>query len=228
MIKINLLPLESFRQTASGQLSVTIFAVCMLMLVGGLYMFNLMFMAPAKETLTATKTSQTQKLSQMKNSAAAAMVQTRDFVTQMVQVSTIANLEERRRDQARLFMALAGQINNQTSWLQSVSHNGRTLLIRGMAIDNETVGMLLDRLQQMPLLQNVVLGQAAGGTVINNVRLVNFDIKADTVFPDPSLMDQGLSDIKLPDTTTIKGLIQAIDPELSKALDRNAEVARLL
>ncbi|MDR1295880.1 MAG: PilN domain-containing protein [Deltaproteobacteria bacterium] len=228
MIRINLLPLDSFRQTASGKMSLTIFAVCMLALGGLLYVYNMMFMAPRLVSLDTQKTQQTSRLNQIKSQANQALKQTTSFVDQMVQVSTISVLEERRRDQARLFMALAGQINNQASWLQTVSHRDTNLIIRGMATDNETVGMLLSRLEQLPLLRNVKLGQAAGGQIINNVRLVTFDINAETVFPAPSLIENGLPDIKLPDNAQIKDIVAAINPDLAKALERNQELARML
>ncbi|MDR1109199.1 MAG: PilN domain-containing protein [Deltaproteobacteria bacterium] len=227
MIKINLLPLESFRQTASGQLSVTIFVVCLMFIGGGLYVFNKLYMAPRMASLQATKSETNQKLDNIKAASSKALKQTTDFVEQMVQVSTISGLEERRRDQARLFMALSGEINNQTSWLVSVTHADNALAIKGMAIDNPTVGALLTRLQSQDLLRNVELQQVTG-TTLNGLPLVSFDIKAETAFPEATLVEQGLPDIQLPDSEQIKKLVTAISPDLATALDRNKQVGKAL
>jgi Tfp pilus assembly protein PilN len=227
MIKINLLPIESFRQTASGQLAVTIFVAVIALLVGGLYAFNMFYMAPAKAALESSKATVTQKLNGIKDASTKAMQQTTNFVDQMVQVNAISVLEERRRDQARIFMALAGEINNQTSWLVSVSHTNNTLTLKGMAIDNPTVGSLLSRLQNQPLLRNVELLQVSG-TTLNGLPLVAFDIRAETVFPEATLVEQGLPDIQLPDIEQVKKLVATISPDLSKALERNRDMGKAL
>jgi Tfp pilus assembly protein PilN len=200
----------------------------MLALIGALYFANMLIMSPTLEILEAEKAKQTQEFTRLSASAKKALQQTTSFVKEMVQVSAISELEERRRDQARLFMALAGQLNNQTSWLLSCNHDKGLLTIKGMATDHESVAAFLSRLEQLPLLKKVELVRAAGDTTINNVKLVTFDIKANTVFPDPILLQQGLPDVKLPDGETIKKLVSAASPELAQALERNAENAKLL
>jgi Tfp pilus assembly protein PilN len=228
VIRINLLPLESFRQTASGQLSVTIFAVVMILAGFLLYMVNTMFMTPAAEALESAKTAQQSKLGQMKSEAAEALKQTTSFVEQLVQVAAISELEERRRDQARLFMALAAQVNNQTSWLLGLTHSNGDLSIKGMATDHETVANFLGRLEQLPLLTNVELRQAAGDQVINEVKLVTFDINAKTIFPGSTLLDVGLPEVNLPDLETVRNLITVASPDLAPFLDRNKQIARAI
>jgi Tfp pilus assembly protein PilN len=228
LIRINLLPLESFRQTASGQLSVTIFMVTLVLVGFMLYMLNTMIMGPAAEVLEAAKASQQSKLSQMQAESAEALKQTTSFVEQLVQVAAISELEERRRDQARLFMALAAQVNNQTTWLTACSHVSGNLVIQGMATDHESVANLLGRLEQLPLLANVELQQAAGGQVINTVKLVTFSITAQTVFNAPTLLEAGLPEVSLPSLETIKGIVSVASPGLAPALDRNKNIAKAI
>ena len=228
MIKINLLPLESFRQTASGQLSVTIFFVVMVLAGFVLYMVNTMIMTPALHLLESSKAQQEATLKQMKDEAAEALKQTTGFVEQLIQVAAISELEERRRDQARLFMALAGQVNNQTSWLLSCVHANGSLNVKGMATDHETVANLLSHLEQTPLLTDVALQRAAGDQVINNIRLVTFEITANTVFPGSTLIDAGLPDVNFPDIDTISKIVSAAAPNLSEALNRNRRVAKMI
>ena len=220
MIKINLLPLESFRRAASGQLSVTIFAVVMIQAGFMLYMLNTMILNPIANALETAKQTKQAESAKMKTQAAEALKQTTAFVKELVQVSAISELEERRRDQARLMMSLAAQVNNQTSWLVSCNHAAGAVNIKGMATDHDTVAALLDRLEQLPLLTGVELVQAADDQVINGVKLVTFDIRANTVFPSSTLMETGLPDVNLPSHDTIRGLVAAAAPSLAEALDR--------
>ncbi|MDR1546919.1 MAG: PilN domain-containing protein [Deltaproteobacteria bacterium] len=228
MIRINLLPLESFRQTASGQLSVTIFAVCLLGSGLLLYLINMSVLTPALEALQAVKTEQSNKLAGLKKDSRVARQQTSDFVNDLVQLASIAEIEERRRDQSRLFMNLAGLMNSQTSWLLSCSHNSGALVVKGLATDPESVASFLSRLEKSHLLRNVFLQRAAGDTTINNIRLVTFEIKADTVFPQPTLMSMGLPNVKFPSQEDVRKVVSEAAPELIEVLDRDKNVAKAL
>jgi Tfp pilus assembly protein PilN len=228
VIKINLLPLESFRQTAGGKLLVTIFFVVMVAVGLLMYFANVFYMTPKVEALQKEKANYTKTLNDLSSQAKAALEQTTLFVKEMVQVAAISELEERRRDQARLFMAIASQVNNQTTWLTSCSHDKGVLSIKGMATDHEAVASFLSRLEQLPLLKQVELQRAAGDTVINRVKLVTFEIKSSSILPDPTLLDQGLPDVNLPDGETIRKIVSAAAPDLAKALERNKENAKLL
>jgi type IV pilus assembly protein PilN len=228
MIKINLLPLESFRQTASGQLAVTIFFLGLVATGIALYLFNTTVMVPKSTELTATKDAATKELSELKMAVGQALKQTTDFVHELVQVASIADLEERRRDQARLFMSLAGNMINQSSWMISCSHLNGTLSVKGLATDNETVAVFLDNLERSPLLSEVSLTRAADDASINGIRLVSFEIKANTSFPQSSLLTQGLPNVNFPNEEDVKKIVQAAAPNLLEYLDRNKEIAKAL
>lgn len=219
--------MESFKQTASGQMAVSIFTVCVLLVAGGLYAFNLLYMSPKKEALVSQKNQINQKVTEVKTQSAEALKQTTTFVDQVIQVSTILYLEERRRDQARLFMALANEINHQTSWLVNLVHSKNSLVMKGMAIDNPTVSLLLSRLDSQPLLENVKLQQIIG-TNVNGLPLVSFDFTANSVFPPVSVIDQGLPEIKLPDAAQIKKVVTSISPDLAAALEKQEQTVKAL
>jgi Tfp pilus assembly protein PilN len=227
MIKINLLPLESFRQTASGQMAVSIFVVCMLLLVGSLYAFNIMYMSPKKDSLVKSKNDITAKVEAVKAASTKAMEQTTEFVDKVIKVSTILYLEERRRDQPKLFMNLTNEINNQTSWLVSMNHAKNVLTLKGMAIDNPTVSTLLSRLQSSPFMKNVELLQVVGANS-NGMPLVSFDIKAETVFEDSTLVKQGLAEVQLPDADQLRATVSNISPDLAKSLEREEQTAKAI
>jgi Tfp pilus assembly protein PilN len=228
LIKINLLPIESFKQATSGKLSVSIFVVVVVAVGIGLYFFDLLIMDSTLAKLNTSKTTQTAKLNEMKTQATLALKQTTSFVKEMVQVTAVSELEERRRDQTRLFMAIAGQMINQASWLTDVTHENGTLTIKGRATDHEVVAAFLDRLEQLSLLTNVALQRAARDQVLNNVRLVSFEIKATTVFPEPTLMSGGLPEVNLPPSKAISDLVSIAAPDLVAKLQRNKELAKML
>jgi Tfp pilus assembly protein PilN len=228
LIKINLLPIESFKQATSGKLSASIFFVAIVAIGIGLYFFDLLFMETTLDKLTTQKTTQTAKLNEMKSQAALALKQTTNFVKEMVQVNAVSELEERRRDQTRLFLALTSQMINQASWLTDIIHEKGTLTIKGRATDHEVVAAYLSRLEQLPLLRDVALQRAARDTQINNLRLVTFEIKASTTFPEPSLMSGGLPEVDLPPAKAINDLVALAAPSLVEKLQRNRELAKML
>jgi Tfp pilus assembly protein PilN len=184
-------------------------------------------MSPKISALESSKKEMTKRLDGVKASSSKALKQTTDFVDQMVQVGVIMYLEERRRDQARLFMTLSQEVNSQTSWLVNMSHTNNVLAFKGMAIDNPTVSALLSRMQSHEYFRNVELQQVVGANV-NGLPLVTFDIKAETVFPGSSLAEKGLPEIRLPDTEQVKKLVSNISPDLVQPLENNEKQRKTL
>ncbi|MDR2406290.1 MAG: PilN domain-containing protein [Deltaproteobacteria bacterium] len=219
MIKINLLPLESFKQTQTGQLSVTIFAFVVLALGIALYLFKAFIMDAEISKLETQKTTLNSELTKLKTSSTEALKQTTEFVTQFRQVSSISELEERRRDQTRLFNSLAKEVINQASWLISISHQNKLLTMRGMAIDLQVVADFHLRLEQNPFLSNVKLVRSEE-TSINNVPLFTFDFVAETHFEAPTLLKDGLETIDLPPQEQLVKLVNAAAPDLAKTMQK--------
>jgi Tfp pilus assembly protein PilN len=223
IIKINLLPIEAFRQSASGQLSVTIFGFVMAGALVSLFLFKTAVMDPKISRLQGERDNQTATLSSLKKEAEEALKQTTQFTTQFIQADVIAELEERRRDQTRLFNAIASRVINQASWLTSVTHEKGVVTIRGMATDHEVVAAFLSSLEGLPSLKDVDLIRAARDTTINNVRLVTFEIRGGTSFPESSLLQEGLPDVDLPARTEITQLVSAAAPTLGESLSKSRE-----
>jgi Tfp pilus assembly protein PilN len=218
MIEINLLPLESFRQKSSGQRLVAIFSVSMILLAAVLFTYYSIFMGPSIEELEKAQQSATQELNKAKGQTNAALKKTTDVVADMVKVSFISELEERRRDQARLLMGVADEVINEVSWLVSCSHDKGVVRVKGMATDHEVVAKFLSNLQGLPILQNVELLRAAEDTIINGIGLVSFEISANTVFGESSLMTAGLPSEALPPKETLIKMVTLAAPNLAEAL----------
>jgi Tfp pilus assembly protein PilN len=191
----------------------------MILLLGGLFAFNTLIMTPKKNTLINSKNTVTQRLDAAKAATAKAMTNTTNFVEQTVKVMTILYLEERRRDQAKLFMALANQMDNQ-SWLVSLVHANNSLNLKGIAINPESASALYTRLINQPLLENVNL-ENLNGVPVNGRNFFSFDFKANTVFSEPQVTTEGLPSIELPTTDQIKTALNAISADLAKSLDND-------
>ncbi|MDR1608341.1 MAG: PilN domain-containing protein [Deltaproteobacteria bacterium] len=228
MIQINLLPLESFRQASSGKLLVAIFSITIIGVALALYLYYSMSMAPLLADLEKSQQTATQNLNKAKGQTAAALKKTETFVDDVLNVSIISDLEERRRDQTRLFMAIADQVINQASWLVSCSHDKGVVRIKGMAIDHEVVANFLSNLQSLPVLGEVELLRAAEDTVINGVSLVTFEVSARTTFPESSLLSAGLPSESLPPRETLVKIVTLAAPNLAEALKPKIDVKKKL
>ncbi|MDR2612424.1 MAG: PilN domain-containing protein [Deltaproteobacteria bacterium] len=225
MIKINLLPIEAFRQAASGQLSVTIFAFVMVACGVGLFLYKTAMMDTKITALRAERDAQSARYETLKKDAEEALKETTQFTAQLIKADAIAELEERRRDQTRLLDSIANEVINQASWLTSVSHEKGLVPIRGMATDHEVVAAYLSKLERLPILKNVDLIRAARDTTINNIRLVTFEIRGETAFPPASLMEAGLTEVNLPAREEIVRLVSAAAPTLGDNLSKSRETS---
>jgi Tfp pilus assembly protein PilN len=223
MIKINLLPIESFRQTASGQLSVTIFAFIVIALCISLYFFKGLVMDAKVESMQATRGGQQTKLEQLKKTSTEALQKTTTFTNQLIQVDSISELEERRRDQTRLFSSLANLVNHQASWLTSINHELGLLSMRGLATDMQVVAEFQEALQASPLLANVTLIRTTQDNSYPQVRLFSFELRADTIFPQAALMATGLPEASIPPIEKMIQEVSTAAPTLGETLKKTAK-----
>jgi hypothetical protein len=112
---------------------------------------------------------------------------------------------------------------NQASWLTGLSHQRGVLTIQGLATDHEVVAAFLSKLERLPLLSNPELIRAVQDKTINGVRLVTFEIRGSTVFPQSSLMAEGLPDVDLPGREDITKLVSSAAPGLGESLTKSRE-----
>ncbi|MDR2349863.1 MAG: PilN domain-containing protein [Deltaproteobacteria bacterium] len=228
MIKINLLPIESFRQTASGQLSVTIFAFIMVALCIGLYFFKTLVMDAKIEAAETERNNQAATVAALKKASEEALKQTTAFANQLVQVSAISELEERRRDQTRLLATISGLVNSQASWITNFNHEKGLMTIKGIATDMQVVAEFQESMQKDPLLRNVTLVRTTQDLSFPQLRLFVFDMRAETLFPNPTLMEAGLPDVNLPPREKMIRDISTAAPTLGESIKKSAEAPSTL
>jgi hypothetical protein len=114
------------------------------------------------------------------------------------------------------------------AWLLSLSHNGGLLNLEGVSTDKETVSQFLTRLENAAYIDRntVNLVRITQNMVINGIKLTRFAITARTVFPEPSIMDTGLSEFGLPSREEFGKAVTTAAPDLAAAvLGKAAEVA---
>jgi Tfp pilus assembly protein PilN len=228
MIKINLLPIESFRQTQSGQLSVTIFAFVVVALLIALYFFKSLIMDTKVQAMETNRGSLSAKLEDLKKTSAEALKQTTEFTDQLIKVSAFSDIEEKRRDQTRLLTTLSSLVNSQASWLVSIKHENNILNLKGLATDMQVVAELQTALQNCALLQNVILIKTSQDNTYPGIRLFAFELRADTVFPQSTLLQTGLPDVNLPPRDLMVQVVSAAAPTLGENLKKSAQGPNVL
>ena len=68
-------------------------------------------------------------------------------------------------------------------WLTEVKTKGRGIKLEGRSLDTGVVADFLRGLNASPYFTNVDLDKTSGGKVVEGVRLVNFEIRADMQTP---------------------------------------------
>jgi Tfp pilus assembly protein PilN len=189
----------------------------------GLFFFNSTVMVTEIKGLEESRAARDSELKSLKGEATKALEETTKFTNQLIQTDAIAELEERRRDQSRLFDSVAGEVINQASWLTGLSHQRGVLTIQGLATDHEVVAAFLSKLERSPLLNNPELIRAVQDKTINGVRLVTFEIRGSTVFPQSTLMVDGLPDVDLPGREEITRIVSSAAPGLGENLTKSRE-----
>ena len=188
-----------------------------------LYFFKGLVIDSKEEALTASRTQLSGRLDELKKASEEALKQTTEFTSQLVQVSAISELEERRRDQTRLLTTMAGLVNSQASWLVSIKHENSLLNLKGMATDMQVVAELQTALQNCPLLANVILIKTSQDSTYPGVRLLGFELRSDTIFPQATLMQTGLPDVNLPPRELMVQVVSAAAPTLAQNLLKSAK-----
>jgi Tfp pilus assembly protein PilN len=219
VITINLLPIGAFKETYRGKLFLTAYGIFVAILVAALFLVDSNVFGPNIESLKDQQTQQEAKKNQVKNQVAAASEKTTQTYRQWKQLSAIMELEERRRDQTRFLVEIDGLLPKSNAWLLSLAHNKGKVTLEGLATDKETVSQFLTRLEGARYIEKntVILLEITQNMVINGIKLTKFKVTANTAFPSPTIMAEGLPDLGLPGQDAFLKLVEAAAPDLVKA-----------
>ncbi len=217
MISINLLPIGEFRHRHRGRVFLTALGLTLLVFMAGLYSFKTSVLDDNLEHLADEAERQQSTLNSLRQRVGAANQLTASTVKKWRQLEAIIELEERRRDLTRILVELDQLLPQDNAWLLSLTHKEGALTIEGISKDKEIISQFLSRLESAKYIErnSVNLVEIAQNMVINQVSLTRFKISAQTVFPQPTVLDAGLPEQGLPSREEMLKAVKAAAPNLA-------------
>ena len=94
----------------------------------------------------------------------------------------ITGLEEARSGPVRILDELSSRVPDRL-WLTAIKTKGKGIMLEGQSLDTGVVADFLRELNASPFFTNVDLDKTTGGKVVEGIRLVNFEIRADMSSP---------------------------------------------
>lgn len=220
MITINLLPIGEFQHRRRGQVFLAALGLGLLVLIAGLFSFKNNIMQDNLDHLDSENSQAGGQLATLRRQVNEASLLTTRTVKKWQQLEAIIELEERRRDQTRLLVELDKLLPRDNAWLLSLNHGKGLLTIEGISKDKEIISQFLSRLEKAEYIagQSVNLVEIAQNMVINQVSLTRFKINAQSRFPQPKVLDEGLQDLNLPSREELLKAVEAAAPNLVAGL----------
>jgi type IV pilus assembly protein PilN len=90
--------------------------------------------------------------------------------------TVINNLKKSRRKPVEMLEAMTGLVVEERMWFTSFSDSGKTVKIKGTALDNKTVADFMTRLEDSGLFSNVSLDSTKHQTFKKTLSLKSFEI----------------------------------------------------
>lgn len=219
MIAINLLPLDAWRERARGRARLIAWGVWGLAITAALAGLHQLLNRDLAG-LAAESLARQGELAVLEERVTEARLITADTVREWEKLMAVLELEERRRDQARLLLEVEKVLPKDQAWLLSLSHERGVLRLEGLATDPEAVDRFLARLGNAAHLDrdSVQLTGLRPRPTGGQSRLTEFSIKARTVFSRPSLADRGLPNYGWPGRADFVARVAAVDPRVAERL----------
>jgi type IV pilus assembly protein PilN len=156
MLRINLLPIRQLKKRAKArnQIISAIVALCCLLLLLGL--FGIL----QKGKISAIET-QISELTKQKDDFAPILANITKIKKQKEELERKTAVIKKLRSESsltvRVLDEVAKNVDNSRLWLDSLSQEGGTLNLTGVALDNETVAQFMDKLKASEFIVDVNL-----------------------------------------------------------------------
>ena len=225
MITINLLPIGSFKTKYKGRVFIVGYILVMIIVGTALFMAKTNIMDESLASAHSDVQNKTATLTSLKGQVTEAAKTTAASFNKWQQLNSIIELEERRRDQTRLLVEIDNLIPKTNAWLMSLKHDKGQLILDGIATDKETVSRFLTKLEGAAYIErrSVTLVEVSQNLVLNGITLTSFKINAGTVFPDPTIITEGIPDFGLLSQEEFLKVVETAAPELVANIRQVAE-----
>ena len=220
MITINLLPVAAIQQQFKGRAMLIGYGLILIVAAAAMFAVKSFIFDSTLEELNAQRSHLNNAVTEAKKKVTQASGVTNTTVTRWKQLAAIVELEERRRDQTRLLVEIEDLLPKTNAWLLGLTHQGGTMSLEGISTDKETVSQFLTSLENATYIDraSVTLVQISQNLVINGVKLTKFSVNARTIFPQPTILDQGLPEYGLPSRDDFLKVVKAADEKLAADL----------
>lgn len=156
MLRINLLPIRQLKKRAKARnqiLSAIVALCCLLFLLGLLGIFQTGKISSLEKQIT--------ELTRLKDSYAPILANIEKIKKQKEELERKTAIINKLRVESsltvRVLDEVANKVDNSRMWLDSLSQEGTTLNLTGVALDNETVAQFMDKLKESPFIVDVNL-----------------------------------------------------------------------
>lgn len=181
MMKINLLPHREARRAADLRETVAVLLLGLIVICGGVFFVD----KGVKSDLAMAEANVTQLQADIyRYKPQQKLVES--FKKQKKQLQNkldiIGSLEAARNGPVRVLDELTAQVPDRL-WLTAIMTKGKGIKLEGQSLDTGVVADFLRGLNSSPYFTNVDLDKTAGGKIVDGIRLVSFEIRADMQTP---------------------------------------------
>ena len=181
MMEINLLPHREARRAADLRETVAVLLLGLVLVGGAVFLTD----KGVKSDLAAAEASVTHLKADIARFEPQKKL-VKDFKKRKKQLQSkldvIDTLEQARNGPVRVLDELSASVPDRL-WLTSISTKGKGISLEGQSLDTGVVADFLRGLNASPYFKNVDLQKTSGGKLVQGVRLVNFEIRADMSSP---------------------------------------------
>ncbi len=160
MVRINLLPVREIRRRFKARQELIILAVCFAFFLGILAFFALQ-QSGQSDDLQTELTGIQARIAQHQQTLDRMKQLDKDREILEIQIGIIDKLKAEASLTVRVLDEVARIIPNQRMWLNSLAQQGTSLQLSGMALDNRTIAMFMEELEQSPFIKTVTLANAS-------------------------------------------------------------------
>ena len=181
MMKINLLPHREARRAADLRETVAVLLLGLIVICGGVFFVD----KGVKSDLAMAEANVTQLQADIDRYKPQQKL-VESFKKQKKQLQNkldiIGSLEAARNGPVRVLDELTSQVPDRL-WLTAIMTKGKGIKLEGQSLDTGVVADFLRGLNSSPYFTNVDLDKTAGGKIVDGIRLVSFEIRADMQTP---------------------------------------------
>ncbi len=156
MLRINLLPIRQLKKRAKAKNQIAVFCVVFLCFVGILCFISLIQIHKIK-SIESSITELTKEQQRLAPEIAAVDKLKKDKEELERKISIIHQLKAESSLTVHVLDQVANVVDNNRMWLTSLSQQGNSLSLTGIALDNQTVADFMEKLKKSSFIQGVDL-----------------------------------------------------------------------